>query len=71
MPLGEAVKQGLVKEADLDKALRRLFRAQMQLGVFDPPERLPWAGYTYASIVELAAAPAARARGRAQGRSSC
>jgi beta-glucosidase len=49
--LGDAVKQGLVKERDLDQALRRLFRAQMKLGVYDPPTRLPWAGYTYETIV--------------------
>jgi beta-glucosidase len=36
--LGEAVHQGLVTEADLDKALRRLFRARFDLGMFDPPE---------------------------------
>jgi len=50
--LGDAVKQGLVKESDLDRALRRLFRAQMKLGVYDPPQRLPWAGYTYGAIVD-------------------
>jgi beta-glucosidase len=49
--LGDAVAQGLVEDAALDTALRRLFRAQMKLGVYDPPERLPWAGYTYESIV--------------------
>ncbi len=49
--LGDAVKQGLVKESDLDNALRRLFRAQMKLGVYDPPQRLPWAGYAYETIV--------------------
>jgi beta-glucosidase len=51
LALGDAVKQGLVGESDLDQALRRLFRAQMKLGVFDPPSRLPWAGYTYETIV--------------------
>ena len=50
--LGDAVKEGLVKEADLDRALRRLFRAQMRLGVYDPPERLPWAGYTSENTVD-------------------
>ena len=50
--LGDAVKQGLVKEGDLDTALRRLFRAQMRLGVYDPRQRLPWAGYTYEGIVD-------------------
>jgi beta-glucosidase len=51
LALGDAVAQGLVKESDLDHALRRLFRAQMKLGVYDPPQRLPWAGYTYATVV--------------------
>lgn len=32
-----AVRQGLLNEADLDLALRRLFTARMQLGQFDPP----------------------------------
>jgi beta-glucosidase len=49
--LGDAVAQGLVKESDVDAALRRLVRAQMKLGVYDPPQRLPWAGYTYGAIV--------------------
>ena len=40
-----------MKESDLDRALRRLFRAQMRLGVFDPPERVPWSGLTYESVV--------------------
>jgi beta-glucosidase len=51
LTLGDAVEQGLVKEKDVDDALRRLLRAQMRLGVYDPPERLPWAGYTYGEIV--------------------
>ena len=41
-----------MKESDLDRALRRLFRAQMKLGVYDPPQRLPWAGYTYETVVD-------------------
>ncbi|MGD0506896.1 MAG: glycoside hydrolase family 3 C-terminal domain-containing protein [Terriglobales bacterium] len=35
--LVDAVHQNLVTEADLDKALHRLFRARFQLGMFDPP----------------------------------
>jgi beta-glucosidase len=50
--LGDAVKQGLVKEKDVDTALRRLVRAQLKLGVYDPPQRLPWAGYTYEAVVD-------------------
>ena len=68
--LGDAVKQGLVKESDLDRALRRLFRAQMKLGVYDPPERLPWARLHVRGDRELAEAPAARARRRPASRSS-
>ncbi len=49
--LRDAVKQGLVKESDVDNALRRLFRAQMKLGVYDPPERVPWAGLKYDTVV--------------------
>jgi beta-glucosidase len=52
LALGDAVQQGIVKESDLDVALRRLFRAQVRLGVYDPPQRLPWAGYTYESVVD-------------------
>jgi len=35
--LGDAVHQGLIKESELDTALRRLFRARFKLGMFDPP----------------------------------
>lgn len=38
-----AVKQGLVKESDLDISLKRLFTIRFQLGMFDPPERVPYA----------------------------
>ncbi|HUB78816.1 MAG TPA: glycoside hydrolase family 3 C-terminal domain-containing protein [Bryobacteraceae bacterium] len=35
--LVDAVHQGLIKESDIDVALRRLFRARFELGMFDPP----------------------------------
>jgi beta-glucosidase len=38
----DAVHQGLIKEADLDNALRRLFRARFKLGMFDPPSSSPY-----------------------------
>jgi len=41
-PYIDAVKQGLLKESDIDLALRRLFTARMQLGMFDPPEMVPY-----------------------------
>ncbi len=42
-----AVAQGLIAEADLDVALRRLFGARMRLGMFDPPETVPYAAIPY------------------------
>lgn len=42
-----AVRQGLVTEADIDVALRRLMLARFRLGVFDPPERVRWAQIPY------------------------
>jgi len=41
-PYLEAVKQGLLKESDIDVALVRLFTARMKLGMFDPPEMVPY-----------------------------
>ncbi len=42
-PFVDALKQGLLTEADLDTSLRRLFTARMRLGMFDPPEMVPYA----------------------------
>jgi beta-glucosidase len=41
-PYVEAVKQGLLKESEMDVALRRLFTARIRLGMFDPPEMVPY-----------------------------
>jgi beta-glucosidase len=42
-----AVSQGLIAEADIDVAVRRLMRARFRLGMFDPPERVPYAQIPY------------------------
>jgi len=42
-PYMDAVKQGLLTDANLDVALKRLFTARMRLGMFDPPEKVPYA----------------------------
>jgi len=42
----EAVTRGILPQEILDRALVRLFTARMRLGLFDPPETLPWAGIT-------------------------
>jgi beta-glucosidase len=39
----EAVKQGLLSEKDLDVAVKRIFTARMRLGMFDPPDKVPYA----------------------------
>jgi beta-glucosidase len=38
-----SVKQGLVTEEEIDVALKRLFTARFKLGMFDPPEMVPYA----------------------------
>jgi beta-glucosidase len=38
----DAVKQGFLKESEIDVALTRLFTARMKLGMFDPPEMVPY-----------------------------
>ena len=39
--LTDAVHQGLVSEADIDAAVKRLFTARFRLGMFDPPSQRP------------------------------
>jgi beta-glucosidase len=39
----DAVKQGLLSEKEIDVALKRLFMARFRLGLFDPPEMVPYA----------------------------
>jgi beta-glucosidase len=42
----KAVQQGLLAEADIDVALRRLFTARFRLGMFDPPSMVPYSQIT-------------------------
>jgi beta-glucosidase len=41
-PYLDAVKQGYLKESEIDTAVTRLFTARMKLGLFDPPEMVPY-----------------------------
>jgi len=41
-PYLEAYQQGFLKESDIDTALIRLFTARIKLGMFDPPEMVPY-----------------------------
>lgn len=45
--LAEAVKQGLIGEAELDDALTRLFYTRFRLGMFDPASDVPWTQIPY------------------------
>ena len=42
-----AVKQGLIRESDIDTAVVRLMQARFELGMFDPPEKVKWAQIPY------------------------
>jgi beta-glucosidase len=42
-PYLDAVNQGFLKESEIDVAVTRLFTARMKLGMFDPPEMVPYA----------------------------
>jgi beta-glucosidase len=58
--LPAAVKAGLISEAEIDTAVKRLFEARFRLGLFDPPESNPYARIPFevndsASNRELAA----------------
>ena len=53
-PYIEAVQQGYLSENDMDTALIRLFTARMKLGMFDPPDSVP---YSKINESELDSAP--------------
>jgi beta-glucosidase len=41
-PYIDAVRLGFLKDSEIDVALTRLFTARMKLGMFDPPEMVPY-----------------------------
>ena len=43
----DEVKAGHITEAEIDRAVQRLFVARFRLGMFDPPERVPYAAIPY------------------------
>ena len=51
--LTQALRDGLVTEADMDAALRNLLRVYLRLGEFDPPGADPYAGIGRESNGEL------------------
>jgi len=47
--LVEEIKAGRIAESEIDRSLKRLFNARFRLGMFDPPELVP---YSKISILE-------------------
>ena len=47
--LVQAVKDGLISEAEIDVSLKRLLRTRFRLGMFDPPEMVKYAGIPYSA----------------------
>lgn len=45
--LSHAYNQGLICEDEIDKSVTRLFEARLRLGMFDPPESVPYASIPY------------------------
>jgi beta-glucosidase len=43
----DAVEQGLIDERTIDQAVKRLFMARFRLGMFDPPEIVPYASIPF------------------------
>ncbi len=46
----QAVRDGLVTEAQITRACRRLFTTRMKLGLFDPPEKVPYSAIPYETV---------------------
>jgi beta-glucosidase len=45
-----AVAAGQITEAEIDQSLERLFVARFKLGMFDPPERVPFSTIPYSEV---------------------
>lgn len=58
--LVEAASQGIISEEDIDTAVERLMTARLKLGMFDPPDRVPYTGIPF----EVVGSPEHRALSR-------
>jgi beta-glucosidase len=45
-----ALQDRLLPIEDVDRSVRRLFEARFRLGMFDPPDRVPWSKLTLADV---------------------
>jgi beta-glucosidase len=48
--LDKAVQQGLLTEEDIDRSVKRLFTARFRLGMFDPPDQVPYAQIPFSVV---------------------
>ena len=48
--LPEAVRGGLISEKQIDESVQRLFVARIRLGMFDPPERVPFSSISMTEV---------------------
>lgn len=46
----QAIRDGLVEESTIDRAVTRLFTTRMKLGLFDDPEKVPFAKIGYDEV---------------------
>ena len=51
----DEVKAGHITEAEITRAAERLFTARMRLGMFDPPDRVPYSKIAYSENDSAAA----------------
>jgi beta-glucosidase len=50
LTLTDAVNEGLIQEAAIDQAVKRLFAARFRLGMFDPPSMVPYSKIPYSVV---------------------
>ncbi|HEY2469052.1 MAG TPA: glycoside hydrolase family 3 C-terminal domain-containing protein [Terracidiphilus sp.] len=50
LALTDAVHKGLVTQAQLDVAVKRLFTARIKLGMFDPPQQVPFSTIPFSVV---------------------
>ena len=62
----EAAKEGLIGEQEIDDAVERLMTARLKLGLFDPPERVPYTSIPF----EIVGCPEHRSLARETARKS-
>ncbi len=50
LALGDAIRNHLMPESELDTAVKRLFTARIKLGMFDPPQRVSYSSIPFTEV---------------------